>query len=91
MIIDGIINIFLGLLTTLVNLLPTTPAPPDLAGMVGQAFGYDTWAYSFVREWFPLNELGMALVAMLTFMVAIHAFRLAGWLLALIHVGGTDV
>lgn len=90
MVIDAILNIFITALEGLVALLPSSPAPPNLAAKVTSAFGGVGGGLAFISDWLPLDELGTALAAMLVWMVAVHGLRLLGWLLALVHVGGTD-
>lgn len=96
MVIDTILGIFITLLTGVLDLLPTDPAPPDLASMVAEAFGWMDLgglsgdALGFVAQWVPIETLAACIGAMLLWFVAIHGLRLLAWLLALIHVGGTD-
>lgn len=90
MVIDAIVGMFKTLLLGVLNLLPTTPAPPDLAEMIDGPMAAIGGAIAFVDDWFPFTELVACLGIIVGWMVVVHGFRLAAWLLALIHVGGTD-
>lgn len=90
MIVEGIINGVLGVLSTIFAGLPETPAAPDLAGMLSELIPQSRAAWAFVDEWFPLETMAACVGILLTWMVFIHGFRLTAWVLALIHIGGTD-
>ena len=90
MIVELVFKVVVGLVGAILSILPTTPTPPDLAGKFSSAFGGIGPALGFVNVWFPVSELAVALGGLLGFMVAIHLVRLIAWVLALVHIGGTD-
>lgn len=73
-----------------ISMLPTDPTPPDFAAMLSGSIGVAAGGFGFAANWFPVGELGTAIVAMGVFMVSIHVFRLVAWLLTFVHVGGGD-
>lgn len=90
MIIDALLGMVVGLLTTLLGLLPTEPVPPDLAAMWNAALDPVSHWFAALNEFLPLDDLATAIGMLLAWMVAIHVFKLVAWVLELIHVAGTS-
>jgi hypothetical protein len=86
MIINKIVEAILGLAQWIVDLLPTSPAP--------SAVDFGAFATShnalFVNRWFPVSTIAAAVVVAFAWSLAISGIKFMVWVLALIHVGGTD-
>lgn len=76
----------------ILDLLPSTPAAPDLVGFVQAIFASDVvhWLRGVMGPWFPVDQLVAGLGVLGAWFVALAGFRLLSWFLALIHVGGTE-
>lgn len=90
MILLGIITLVVALVVGLIALLPTTPAPPDIAGSVDAVFAPISGWLGAANQWVPLDVLGDAVAAMVGYAAIVFGFRLLAWVLCLVHVAGDD-
>lgn len=90
MIVDALIEIVTVALTGLLGLLPTEPEAPDLAGKFDAAFGGLQSMLGALGDWFPLDELATCLGIIMAWAVVIHLVKLTAWILAVLHVSGSD-
>lgn len=90
MITDAVAFVIFGLVRGIVSLLPSSPSAPDFAGMVATAFAPGTGGWGLVGQWVPTDEIAAGLEAVVVFAVAVTLFRMLAWVLALVHIAGTD-
>lgn len=86
MIVDLVIQAIYLLVGAVLGFLPTEPLPPSLTSLASSAIASSGGLVTMGV--FPVVQLGLALVAVRAAFLAYSLFRVAAWLLTLIHVGG---
>lgn len=90
MIVDALFELVGLLAGGILGLLPTTPAAPNLVG------AWNSW-WESVEFWlagladvFPLDVLSECIGILFVWFGVIYTVKLVAWLLALVHIGGSD-
>ena len=85
-VVQGLLDLIVGALTGLLELLPD-PVPPDISGALAAmapVFGLAGWANKYV----PLVEAGGMLVILGTVQIGMQVFAFASWAASKLHVTG---
>ena len=85
MLIDWIINFWLGMVAWLIGLLPSAPWTYSLSGWIGSAFG---WVNGLVGGWVPVGTLVTMVGMALTFEAAFVTVQAANWVFNKIRGAG---
>ena len=89
MIVDVLIQAVVEVLTWVVGFLPSSPAPPDLSGIVSAFVASVSPWFGIADTWIDLGTFTGALGLMVVWHGVVGSFRLLVYVFALLHIGGT--
>lgn len=87
MIITKLLEAVLEGLDTILGAIPN-PTPPDIAGGISTFVGGITMFD--MGNFVPMGTIAAALIVLLGWSLAISGLRFGAWVLALLHIAGTD-